>query len=129
MKVITSFAVLLFFLAQAQAVDFRTSCSSSDGAIRWEEGSAQEGILLKYSNFVEGTLELELHEVNIELSKVITFKEEFFKDERIAAKKRVTVARAIITASDKFPEILRSQFPRNKVEGEVICTSLTLRQK
>ena len=106
-----------------------TNCSSSDGAIRWQEGSAQEGVILKYSNFVEGTLELGREEVNIKLSREITIKDEHFKDEKIEARKKVIVAKAIITASEKFPDVLRSQFPKNKVEGEVICTNVTLRHK
>ena len=129
MKLITLATVFLLSLNLAYAEDSRMSCSSSDGAIRWEEGTAQEGVLLKYSNFVEGTLELDIEEVNIDLSHVITFKEELFRDERLQVRKKVTVAKAIITASEKFPDVLKSLFPENKVQGEVICTNITLRQK
>ena len=130
MSVISLLAVFLFYMTHASAGDSTvTSCSSSDGAIKWQEGSAHEGVLLRYSNFVEGTLELEREEVNIELSNLITFKEEHFKNEKIRARKKVIVARAMITASEKFPDVLRSQFPENKVVGEVICTNVILRQK
>ena len=105
-----------------------TNCSSSDGAIKWELGTAHEGIKLRYSNFIEGTLELSPEEVNIDLFKTVVFSEELFKDQEVSAVKMVTVARARITASEKHPEILDSHFPGNQIEGDVLCTSVLVKE-
>jgi hypothetical protein len=130
MKVIGSIAVFIIFISYSFAESsMTTSCSSSDGAIRWQLGSADERVDLQYSNFIEGTLELEVEDVSIDLINEITFSEEEFKEEDIFALKKVTVARALITASEKHPDVLKGQFPQNKVEGEVICTRIILNQK
>lgn len=117
--------VLLFlFVSNAGAETFAiTKCSNSDGSVKWQSGVDQDFIDLKYSNFVEGTLTLEVEQVNIQMMKDVTLKEKTFRSCQYAGSTRVYAGKVKITGSDKHPDVLRSQFPENKILTEVICTT------
>lgn len=101
-----------------------TKCSNSDGTVTWESGHDLNEINLKYANFVEGTLTLEMDKVNVEFSKEVTVSQKTIRTCTHAAHKRVYAGKVKITGSEKNPDVLRGQFPLNKVETEVICTLL-----
>jgi hypothetical protein len=121
-----AFGVVLLSLvvSNAHASWMSTKCSNSDGSVYWEAGSDKNEINLKYSNFVEGFLTLDVAQVSIKMSKVVTIQDKSYRSCFSAAKKRVFAGSVKIVASDKSPDILRSQFPENKVETDVICTTI-----
>lgn len=127
-----SFALVAFsfFLATAHASSWiTTKCSNSDGSVKWETGGQDRDLIhLKYSNFIEGVLSLEIEKVSIILSKEVTLREKHFKDCRLEAKGRVFAGKVRIVGSEKHPHVLRSQFPENRVQTEVICTTVQTRQ-
>lgn len=100
-------------------------CSNSDGTVNWETGTNDEIINLKYANFVEGTLTLPVDHVSIQLKREVLIREKTVRDSERVATKKVYAGNVKIVAADKTPDVLRSQFPENKVETEVICTSIT----
>lgn len=100
-------------------------CSNSDGSVIWEKGTQIDEINLKYANFVEGTLTLPVEQVNIQLNKEVTIREKTIRDCNMVSTKRVFAGSVRIVAADKHPDVLRSQFPLNKVETEVICTRIS----
>lgn len=115
--------LMSFFLSQSQAAAYKSiKCSNSDGTVTWESGRSEDLIHLKYAHFVEGTLTLELDQVQIELEKEILVQEKSIKECTYAALSRVFASKVTITAADKNPYVLSSLFPENKVETEVICT-------
>lgn len=115
--------LMSFFLSQSQAATYKSiKCSNSDGTVIWESGRSEDLIHLKYAHFVEGTLTLELDQVQIELEKEILVQEKSIKECTFAALSRVFASKVTITAADKNPYVLSSLFPENKVETEVICT-------
>lgn len=120
-------ALLTFFLvAGAEASWMNTKCSNSDGTVTWEKSHDQNLINLKYANFVEGTLTLEMEQVNVQFSKEFTLKEKVFRNCSVAGSSRVYAGKVKITGSEKHPDVLRSQFPENKVQTEVICTTTVM---
>jgi hypothetical protein len=121
-----SIALVIFsiFVSNAHAAWTETKCSNSDGSVKWESGVEEEFIHLKYANFVEGTLTLEIEKVNIEFTRQITLKERTFKDCRYKGRGRVFAGKVKIIGSEKHPDVLRGQFPENKVQTEVICTTI-----
>jgi hypothetical protein len=123
-----AFAVILgaLILSEVQAASWtQIKCSNSDGSVKWQEGHQEDAMELKYSNFVEGTLALDLDQVNVVFLKTTTIKEKLFKTCHRSVQGQVFVADVKITASEKNPYILRSHFPENKVKAEVICTKVT----
>jgi len=100
-------------------------CSNSDGTVIWEAGTQVDEINLKYANFVEGTLTLPVEQVSIQLNKEVTIREKTIRDCNMVSTKRVFAGNVKIVAADKHPDVLRSQFPLNKVETEVICTRIS----
>lgn len=113
----------LFFALNASAWT-GTKCSNSDGSVNWEMGYQENLINLKYSNFVEGILTLETEKVNIQFVKDVTLKEKTFRGCGQQSMGRIFAGEVKITASDKTPDVLRSQFPGNKVQTAVICTTI-----
>lgn len=120
-----AFAAVVFtlFVSNTHASWITTKCSNSDGSVTWEKGYDQSLINMKYANFVEGTLTLQLDKVNIQFMKEVTLKERSFRTCAVAGSARVYAGKVRITGSEKHPEILRSQFPENRVLTEVICTT------
>lgn len=114
--------ILSVLATQTHASWMATKCSNSDGTVTWESGDDLNEINLKYANFVEGTLTLEMEKVNIEFSKEVTLSKKTVRTCTYAAHKRVYAGQVRITGSEKNPDILLGQFPANKVETEVICT-------
>lgn len=100
-------------------------CSNSDGTVNWEMGTQVDEINLKYANFVEGTLTLPVEQVSIQLNKEVTLREKTIRDCSMVSTKRVFAGNVKIVAADKHPDVLRGQFPLNKVETEVICTRIS----
>lgn len=100
-------------------------CSNSDGSVNWETGTNEEQINLKYANFVEGTLTLPVDQVSIQFKKEVAIREKTVRDNERVSTKKVFAGNVKIVAADKTPDVLRGQFPENKVETEVICTSIT----
>ncbi len=102
-----------------------TNCSNSSGSVKWVSGHPHaDKIDLKYTNFVDGTLVLGLEKVNIEFTSEFLLRERAFRACPTSGISRVIVGKVRITGSEKFPDILRSQFPENKVQTEVICTTM-----
>lgn len=119
-----AFVVILFAVLVSNAHAWTsTKCSSSDGSALWQVGVDNDYISLKYSNFVEGFLTLEIEQVNIEMTKEVILREKTFRTEQTVGSVRVYAGSVKITASEKHPDVLRSQFPENKVVTEVICTT------
>lgn len=119
------FVIFSLLITNTHAAWTETKCSNSDGSVRWEQGTAEQDLIhLKYANFVEGTLTLETEKVNIQFTREITLKEKTFKDCRYKGKGRVFAGKVKIIGSEKHPDVLRSQFPDNKVQTEVICTTI-----
>jgi hypothetical protein len=102
-----------------------TKCSNSDGTVTWESGSDVNKIHLKYANFVPGTLSLDYDQVQVSMKSVQSINEQRVRDCEMDARREVFSGLVTVTASEKNPEILRGQFPENKVEAEVICTKVT----
>lgn len=100
-------------------------CSNSDGTVNWEAGTHVDEINLKYANFVEGTLTLPVEQVSIQLKQEVTIREKTIRDCHAVSTKRVFAGNVKIVAADKHPDVLRGQFPLNKVETEVICTRIS----
>lgn len=121
-----TFGIIVFslFLTNAHASWLTTKCSNSDGTVTWENGHNQNLINLKYANFVEGTLTLEMEKVNVKFQKDVTLKETAFRSCSAAGTARVYAGKVKITGSEKHPDVLRSQFPENRVQTEVICTTI-----
>jgi DNA-directed RNA polymerase specialized sigma subunit len=123
-----AFALVLFALtlSNARAESWvETKCSNSDGTVKWESGVENKDIIhLKYSTFVEGTLSLDVNKVSIQFAKDITLNERSFNTCQTMGKGRVYAAKVKIVAADKHPEVLRNYFPDNKVQTEVICTTI-----
>lgn len=119
-------AVLIFpfLLSNAHASWTTTKCSNSDGTVTWQKGHDQDLINLKYANFVEGTLTLEMEKVNVQFAKEITLKERSFRSCAVAGSARVFAGKVMITGSEKHPDVLQGQFPENKVQTEVICSTM-----
>ncbi|MFP5385282.1 MAG: hypothetical protein ACLGHN_04340 [Bacteriovoracia bacterium] len=115
--------LMSLFLSTAHASWRETKCSNSDGSVNWKHGLDENQINLKYANFVEGTLSLNLEQVNVQLTKQVTLKEVSFRNCQYMGNTRVYAGKVKITGSDKHPDVLRSQFPENKVITEVICTT------
>jgi hypothetical protein len=99
-------------------------CSNSDGSVSWESGPEIDEINLKYSNFVEGTLHLPLEQVSIKFKSKIPLREKTIRHLNKSSTKKIFAGRIRILASMKHPDVLRGQFPQNKVETEVICTKI-----
>lgn len=123
-----AFGVLLLSLivSNAHASSWTdTKCSNSDGTVTWSHGSDDSQINLKYANFVEGTLTLNVEQVSIQMSHEVTIRAKSIKECSYKASKRVYAGKVKIVAADKHPDVLRSQFPENKIFTEVICTTIT----
>lgn len=120
------FGIMIFslLLSNAHASWTNTKCSNSDGTVTWQKGYEQNLINLKYANFVEGTLTLEMEKVNVEFQKEITLKERAFRSCAVAGSARVYAGKVMITGSEKHPDVLQGQFPENKVQTEVICSTV-----
>jgi hypothetical protein len=124
-----AFALVLIAVSFAGGAAARTwvatNCSNSNGSVKWVSGDAHaDKINLKYSNFVEGTLVLELEKVNIEFMSELVLRERTFRACPASGLARVFAGKVRITGSEKFPNVLRSQFPENRVQTEVICTTV-----
>jgi hypothetical protein len=126
-----AFAIVLLALmvSNAHANWIVSKCSNSDGTVTWETGSEQDLINLKYAHFVEGTLTLNVEQVSIEFTKEITIREKSFRSCTYSNHTRVYAGKVKITPADKHPHVLRSLFPSNKVETEVICTVMINSQR
>jgi hypothetical protein len=123
MKALTT--VLLTLIVSNANAWTAIKCSNSDGSVFWETGTQVDEINLKYANFVEGTLTLPVEQVSIQLNKEIKIREKTIRDCTMTSTKRVFAGNVKIVAADKHPDVLRGQFPENKVETEVICTRIT----
>lgn len=115
--------ILLFTLIahRAQASWMASKCSNSDASVTWKVGEDDDMIHLKYSNFIEGTLSLEIEKVKIDRLRDVTLQERSFRTADYLGSSRVHAGKVRITASEKFPHVLRSQFPENRIITEVIC--------
>lgn len=123
-----AFALILlaFSVSQVRAESWvETKCSNSDGTVKWESGSQDQDLIhLKYSNFVAGTLSLDIKKVSIQFSKDVTLNQRSFNTCQTMGQGRVYAGKVKIVAADKHPDVLRSHFPDNKVQTEVICTTV-----
>ncbi len=117
--------VLSLFVSNSFAEVTSLKCSNSDGTVAWETGTENDVINMKYANFVEGTLTLPIEEVSIQFAKEITITQKTVRNCEITATRRVFAGKVKIVAADKTPDVLRSQFPENKVVTEVICTMIS----
>jgi hypothetical protein len=124
MKALTT-VLLALFVSNTYASFTALKCSNSDGSVNWEMGHDEDQINLKYANFVEGTLTLPIEQVSIQFKKDVTIQQKTFRNCSMAATKRVYAGTVKIVGADKHPDVLRSQFPENKVETEVICTMIS----
>lgn len=117
-------AITVTFIALNATAWTGTKCSNSDGTVNWEVGYEQDLINLKYANFVEGILTLDTEKVNIQFVRDVTLKEKSFRGCGQMSQGRIFAGEVKITASEKTPDVLRSQFPANKVQTAVICTTI-----
>jgi hypothetical protein len=121
-------STLIFLLiSNAHANIQSTKCTNSDGSVKWETGQEKNKIDLKYSNFIEGILVLDIEQVKIQYLNELTLDEKSFKNCHYSVLSKVYAGKIKITASPKDPDVLRSQFPLNKIETEVICTKMETR--
>jgi hypothetical protein len=122
-----AFGVLLLSLIVSNAhVSWNlTKCSNSDGTVTWSHGTDESEINLKYANFVEGTLTLQMEQVLIQMSNVTNLTQKSVKECSYQAHRKAFAAKVKIVASEKNPEVLRGQFPENQIETEVICSTVT----
>ena len=118
--------VFFIFSTHGYAAWTTTNCSNSDGSVKWQSGQEDELIDLKYSNFVEGFLTLNIEQVNIEFKQSTSLRTKKIKNHNMSGTEQVYAASIKITASEKHPDILRSQFPKNMIETDVICTTLKI---
>ena len=118
--------VFFIFSTHGYAAWTTTNCSNSDGSVKWQSGQEDELIDLKYSNFVEGFLTLNIDQVNIEFKQSTSLRTKKIKNLNMSGTEKVYAASIKITASEKHPDILRSQFPKNMIETDVICTTLKI---
>ena len=123
MKTLTMILCSLL-ISTAHASYQSVRCSNSTGSVTWESGYDDNTIHLKYSNFVEGTLSLPLEQVQITFDKEIVLKEKKVQRCDFSSSFRVFASTVKIVASEAHPDVLRGQFPDNKVETEVICTEI-----
>lgn len=114
--------LLSLSIASAHASYMATHCSNAKGTVKWESGHNSNTINLKYSNFIEGTLTLDISQVKIDFQKEVTLSEKNLRTCGYASQERVYAGKVKIKASPEHPDVLRGQFPANKVETEVICT-------
>ena len=119
-----AFALILISLAisEARASYLVTNCSNSKGTVMWESGTHNNTIDLKYANFVEGTLTLDLDQVQIQFLKQVPVSEKRISECSYKASTKVFASKVKIVAATHNPDVLRGQFPENKIETEVICT-------
>lgn len=115
-------SALLTTFAHANTPFKAMKCSNSDGTVTWEYGLNEDLINLKYSHFIEGTLTLNLDQVEIKLAQEILVKEKRIRECTFAALSKVFASKVVIRPADKNPYVLQSLFPENKIETEVICT-------
>lgn len=120
-------ALTLFFFAasQAQASYMATHCSNSNGTVTWESGYDNNTINLKYANFVAGTLTLDMEQVQITFDKQVTISEKKIHECGFRALTHVYAGKVVVKPAAAHPDVLRGQFPENKVVTEVICTHHT----
>ena len=116
--------LLSLIVSHAHASSMETKCSNSDGSVIWRSGLDNNQIHLKYSNFVEGTLTLGFDQVSVQMDREVALLNKSIRSCRSAALKRVFAGKVKIVAANKNPDVLRSQFPKNKIETEVICTTI-----
>lgn len=109
-------------LTSAHASDMTTHCSNANGTVTWETGDDTNKINLKYANFVEGTLTLDLEQVDIEFPKEIIISEKTASTCDFISHQRVYAGKVRITPAVAHPNVLRGNFPENMVETEVICS-------
>jgi hypothetical protein len=115
--------VFAIYITNAHADSWMASkCSNADGSVKWESGEETDKIHLKYSNFVEGTLSLDISKVSIQFSKEILLRQKAFNTCQYKGLNRVFAGKVKIIGSEKYPDVLRSYFPENKVQTEVICS-------
>ena len=117
--------LLTLFVSHSYASNTTMKCSNSDGTVAWETGTETDQIHLKYANFVEGTLTLGVEQVSIQFSSEVLINQKSFRSCQMSASRKVFAGKVRIVAADKHPDVLRSQFPENKVITEVICTSIS----
>lgn len=89
-----------------------------------ESGFNKDKVSLRYSNFIEGKLELRLEEVNLNFGKEVVIREKTFRECHHAGLVRVTAAPVMVVPSEKNPEALKNYFPDNRIATEVICTKV-----
>lgn len=120
-----SLVAFVFLVTNAHAHWKETKCSNSDGSVKWQEGRDEEDLIhLKYSNFIEGTLTLPIHMVSIQKSQEVTLSENTFKECSFQGSRRIMAAQVKIQGSEQNPDILKSHFPENMVQTEVICSTV-----
>ena len=119
-----SVVLLCVLLPNAHAAWKTMKCSNADGTVKWQQGFEDNFVKLKYSNFIEGTLTLGADDISVQFSKEVTLKEKSFKNCSEEGRAKVFASQVKITASDKNPEVLRSHFPQNRVQTEVICSTV-----
>lgn len=109
-------------LSNAHASYMATHCSNAKGTVTWETGSDMNTINLKYANFVEGTLTLDLEQVDIEFPNEIVISEKTASTCEFMSHTKVYAGKVRITPAKDHPNVLRGNFPENMVETEVICS-------
>lgn len=114
--------VVSLMLSSAHASYMSTHCSNAKGTVTWESGSDSNSINLKYANFVEGTLTLDLEKVDIEFPNEIVITEKTSSACDYMSHSRVYAGKVRITPAKDHPHVLRGNFPENMVETEVICS-------
>ena len=114
--------IVSLMLSNAHASYMATHCSNARGTVTWESGHDSNTISLKYANFVEGTLTLDLDQVDIEFPNEIIISEKSTSTCEFMSHTRVYAGKVRITAAKDHPNVLRGNFPENMVETEVICS-------
>lgn len=128
MKLLSVVLLMFSFGAMAQQKDWSViRCSNSDGSVMWESAHETQEIRLKYSNFIEGILELDLSQVNIRFSDTKILDDKVAKSCTHEHKRKVFASKALIVPASSHPEILLNHFPENRVYTEVICTEISLK--
>lgn len=128
MKLLSVVFFAFSFAAMAQQTDWSVQkCSNSDGSVMWESTHDLHEIRLKYSNFIEGVLELDLNKVNIKHFETKILDDKVAKSCTHEHKRKVYASKVLISSALTHPEILLSHFPDNKIHTEVICTEVSLK--
>jgi hypothetical protein len=115
--------IALFFLfsLNAEASYFANHCSDSYGSVRWETGHNSNQLFYKIGE--EVVKKVDFHKLEVKFDKEMVVREVNIHRCGFMSRTKVTVATAIITPANEFPNALDFLDGEKKIEAEVLCTN------